>query len=216
MVGIYKIVNNINGRVYVGSTLKSFDHRFKTHRNLLNRNRHENPILQNAWNKYCGDNFTFEIIEPFINISIENLLKLEEQYISQYNSTNRTLGYNICAVGKSRFGVKWSEKSKNNRCGSGNPMYGKGDSRRGNLNPMFGKILTKSHRDKMSKSLSGLKKPETSEKLSKSVIQIDGNNNIINTFTSGKEAYEKTKILHIGEVCNGKRKLAGGYYWKFK
>lgn len=45
---------------------------------------------------------------------------------------------------------------------------------------------------------------------------LDENNDIVNTFKSGKEAYEKTKTLHIGEVCNGKRKSAGGYYWKYK
>jgi len=216
MIGIYQIVNNINNKVYIGSTLKSFKYRFKSHIYLLKRNKYENPILQNAWNKYGDDKFTFKIIESFNNISSEKLLKLEEHHINQYNTTNRKYGYNICVVGKSRYGTNWSEKSKKRRCGSGNPMYGKGCLREGKLNPMFGKKLTQSHKDKMSKSLTGLKKPITSEKLSKLVMQIDMNNNLINIFTSGKEAYEKTKILHISEVCNRKRKSAGGYYWEFK
>lgn len=215
MIGIYQIKNKINNKIYVGRTSKSFEYRFKVHINLLKRNKHENPILQNAWNKYGENNFVFEIIESFNNISIEELLNLEKYYILTYKLTNRIYGYNICAVGKSRYGTKWSEESKNNRRGSGNPMYGKGYLRKGEMNPMFGKTLTQSHKDNMSKSLTGLRKPITSEKLSKPVLQINKNNKIINTFTSSKDVYEKTKILHIGEVYNEKRKSAGGYYWKF-
>lgn len=216
MVGIYKIVNIVNNKIYVGSTLKSFKNRFKTHIKLLKKNQHENSILQNAWNKYGENSFIFEIIESFDKIESNDLLNLEQKYIKQYDSTNRNIGYNICSVGKSRYGTKWSEESKNNRCGKGNPMFGKGYLREGELNPMFGKTLTQQHKDNMSKSLTGLKKPIIGVLLSKSVIMLDRNNNVLNTFSSYSEATNKTKILHISEVCNGKRKSAGGFLWKWK
>lgn len=39
-------------------------------------------------------------------------------------------------------------------------------------------------------------------------------NEIINIFNSIKEAEEKTNIKHISCVLSGKRKMAGGYFWK--
>jgi group I intron endonuclease len=216
MVGIYKIKNIVNNKIYVGSTLKSFEFRFKTHVQLLKRNQHENSILQNAWNKYGENNFIFEVVESFDIIALEELLNLEKYYILKYDSTNRNCGYNICAVGKSRHGTKWSEESKKNRCGSGNPMFEKGYLKEGELNPMFGKTLTQTHKDNMSKSLTGLKKPIITELLSKPVLMLDKNNNVVNEYPSYSDATKKTKILHISEACNGQRKTAGGYMWQWK
>lgn len=216
MGGIYKIENIINNKIYIGSTKKSFKIRFNAHKNLLRRNKHENPILQNSWNKYGEDNFVFSVLFEFENISEKDLLLLEKKEIEKHKSNNRLLGYNICNVGKSRIGTKWSEESKKKRMGDGNPMFGKGHLRIGKLNPMFGKSLTKEHKQKMSKSLTGIKKPIIGEKLSKPVVQLNKNGNFVNEFKSFKEATEKTKILHIGEVCNGLRKTAGGYKWEWK
>jgi group I intron endonuclease len=126
MGSIYIIKNIMNNKVYVGSTLKSYVFRIKTHINLLNKKKHENPILQNAWNKYGEKNFIFECVENFNEISIDLLLIKENEYIVKYNSCNRNFGYNICSVGKSRIGTKWNDESRKNRQGIGNPMYGKG------------------------------------------------------------------------------------------
>ena len=51
-----------------------------------------------------------------------------------------------------------------------------------------------------------------------SVIAISINDNIILTFKSINEAKRQTGISkgHIWECCNGIRKTAGGYYWKYK
>jgi hypothetical protein len=67
----------------------------------------------------------------------------------------------------------------------------------------------------MSKSLKGQKKPIIGVLLSKPVIMLNKNNEIINKFSSYTEATNKTGILHISEVCNGLRKTAGGYIWKW-
>ena len=49
--GIYKILNKINGKFYIGSAV-NFKRRFARHKRLLNINCHPNEYLQNAWNKY--------------------------------------------------------------------------------------------------------------------------------------------------------------------
>ena len=48
------------------------------------------------------------------------------------------------------------------------------------------------------------------------VAQIDIlTNTIINKFNSIREAKDITGIGHISCVCRGKRKSAGGYYWRY-
>lgn len=49
--GIYMIINNINEKKYIGSA-KNIDKRWYEHRYTLNKNCHDNSLLQNAWNKY--------------------------------------------------------------------------------------------------------------------------------------------------------------------
>jgi group I intron endonuclease len=215
-VGVYNLVNLKNGKVYIGSTGKSLSLRKKQHFNNLKNGTHENPILQKSYNKHGLESFKFEIIESFNNIKIEKLLKLEEKYILENDSTNRNFGYNICSVSQSRLGTKWSEESKINRCGIGNPMFGKGDDRKGNKNPMFGKNVSEETRNKLSIIGKGVKKPMVSEKLSVPIVQLDMYGNKIKEFKSGVEAFNETKIFHINAVCNGKRKQAGGYVWIFK
>jgi hypothetical protein len=53
--------------------------------------------------------------------------------------------------------------------------------------------------------------------LSKTVIQLNEVGNILNKFNGISEAYRKTGINYqnISSCCLGRRKSAGGYYWKF-
>ena len=50
------------------------------------------------------------------------------------------------------------------------------------------------------------------------ITQYDINGNYIAKYKSSKEAYRILNInySHINECCNGKRKSAGGFIWKFK
>ena len=56
--GIYKIVNKVNGKYYVGGS-KNIHKRWLEHKGLLRRNIHDNGHLQNAWNKYGEATFDF-------------------------------------------------------------------------------------------------------------------------------------------------------------
>ncbi len=60
--GIYKIINLINNKFYIGSS-KNLRVRLWKHRALLRHNKHYNPHLQNSWNKYGEDNFDYCIVE---------------------------------------------------------------------------------------------------------------------------------------------------------
>lgn len=47
MCGVYKIINTINGKIYIGSS-KDIDRRWSEHVRALELNAHINPHLQNA------------------------------------------------------------------------------------------------------------------------------------------------------------------------
>lgn len=81
MVGyIYKIVNKINGKFYIGSTI-NFDKRKERHLYELNNNKHHNIFLQRAFEKYGVDTFEFYVREKEVN-NVKELQKLEERYIN--------------------------------------------------------------------------------------------------------------------------------------
>jgi group I intron endonuclease len=59
--GIYKIINTINNKVYIGSS-RNLKKREKTHFYKLDHNTHTNRHLQSAYLKYGKAAFLFEII----------------------------------------------------------------------------------------------------------------------------------------------------------
>lgn len=100
---IYKITNDINGKVYIGKTSLSIDKRFKQHVLDSNKNRCNKRPLYDAMNKYGVENFHIKVIEE--NISDEDINDKEIYYIRKYNSYigfNNTNGYNATLGGDSR------------------------------------------------------------------------------------------------------------------
>lgn len=91
MIGIYKII--INNKLYIGSSL-DIKNRIKQHKSDLKNNRHANPKLQNAYNKY--HEFKYEILEKFDFIDIKDL-RIREKYwcdlIGDYNINDPITNY---------------------------------------------------------------------------------------------------------------------------
>jgi len=71
-------------------------------------------------------------------------------------------------------------------------------------------------KQKVSISTKGLRKGIENPKLWKAVLQYDKKNNLIMEYKSITEAVNITGIKHLVKVCNGKRKTAGGFIWKYK
>jgi group I intron endonuclease len=63
MIGIYRILNKINGKYYIGGSIR-VSKRINNYRYELNKGIHENPRLQEDWNKYGKDAFEFELLQP--------------------------------------------------------------------------------------------------------------------------------------------------------
>ena len=107
-IGIYKITNTVNGKIYIGKS-QNIEKRFNEHIYGLNRGINHNPHFQNAWDKYGEKNFKFEIIHTLKNYNEKEISDLEIYYISKYNSTNQDYGYNFQCGGQ---GGKLSERQK--------------------------------------------------------------------------------------------------------
>lgn len=89
MIGIYKITNNINGKIYIGQS-NNIQRRFSEHQNRGATSRIPVDI---AIQRYGKESFNFEIIEE---CSIEQLNQKETYWITYFNSIEN--GYN-CSVG---------------------------------------------------------------------------------------------------------------------
>lgn len=101
MVGIYKVTNQINGKIYIGQS-QNIANRWRKHKTEpFNSNSSSyNSHFYQAIRKYGIDNFTFEVLEE---CSKEELDKKERLYIAQYNSYEQ--GYNSTQGGQDTFVV---------------------------------------------------------------------------------------------------------------
>lgn len=90
--GIYQIRNVTNNKVYVGRTKCLYTRSCHHRENLIKKNKTQvNDYFLKAVTKYGINNFVFEVLE----ISNDNLVEKEYEWIILKNSTNRKLGYNI-------------------------------------------------------------------------------------------------------------------------
>ncbi len=105
-IGIYRIVNKVTQKCYVGQS-QNIEYRWKVHIGILSRNGYGNSKLQNAWNKYGKDNFIFEILEE---CEVAKLDEREIYYIQIYNSYED--GYNHTKGGSGVRGWHHSQEFK--------------------------------------------------------------------------------------------------------
>lgn len=89
--GVYQIVNLINGKVYVGSSI-NLARRKNEHARHLRDGKHHSSYLQRAYNKYGRNCFKFEVLEY---ADTDRLKEVEQHYINKYRACDRRRGYNI-------------------------------------------------------------------------------------------------------------------------
>lgn len=94
-IGIYYIVNNLNGKYYIGSS-KNIEQRFTHHRYKLRCNKHTSHYLQRAWNKYGKDNFSFVVICELLPTTDKSYLnELEQHFLDNADYENV---YNLAKI----------------------------------------------------------------------------------------------------------------------
>lgn len=90
---IYKIVNDVNGKIYVGQTIRTIESRFQDH--LKSAEKGEWGHLFNAIRKYGSEHFCIELV--CTASSQQELDELEDYYICLWDTIKN--GYNMIRGG---------------------------------------------------------------------------------------------------------------------
>ena len=209
MAYIYKITNMVNGKIYIGKTQYSIEHRFREHIRASRNERSEKRPLYDAMNKYGIENFSIELVEE-----TNNPEEREKYWINYYrsyvgfsdcNGYNATLGGDGKAYADKEAIIQLYHQGKNQREISEILGY---DGKTIRL-ALYEKGVT--HEEIIRNSQIKQKKP---------VLMLDKNTlEEIRRFDSITEAMKflgkPPQTGHIGDVCNGKRGTAYGYKWKW-
>ena len=99
MIGIYKITNKLNGKVYIGQSI-DIDTRWRQHCNAK-----DNFAIHNAIKKYGKENFKFEVL---LECPVDMLNVWERDMIALYDCISPK-GYNLTEGGE---GYQCSEETR--------------------------------------------------------------------------------------------------------
>lgn len=213
VAGIYKITNNINGKIYIGKS-KNIGHRLNQHRQ--NARRGTMPIYR-AFRKYGLGNFTFEIIYIASDVLSFELCSLERKYIKQYKSNNPRYGYNatdggdggeLNDIAKAKFNTIVKSDAWRKRI-SENKKKWWAENRDEIMDSIKARVeIRKLSQTSKQANIKKIKKRDT-----KKVCCIEKQC----TFDSMTDAAVacRTRESSIWQVCNGRNEYAGGlrFYW---
>lgn len=109
MIGIYKVTNVLNNKVYIGQSQNISQRWIKHHNSPFNPNSGQyNTPFYRAIRQYGIDNFRFEVIEQ---CSIDDLNDREKYWIKYYQSNKNDKGYNLTDGGQGA--ITFSKITKN-------------------------------------------------------------------------------------------------------
>lgn len=231
---IYKIINLVNGKIYVGQ------HSSNTNRYYMG----SGSELKKAKKEYGTHNFKMEILEEYRGHSRKELSELEIKWIKKLDATNPEIGYNRLKAGNggyisrewydNRIGRKHTEEEKRKISEANKSKITKEESKLKNSEKHKGKCLSEETRIKMSIAhggdglnlLGGLAKRGTKRKkkgkdiwCSRPVVQLSLNGEFIKLWESyfdAKDFYKIARANRIIDVCKGKTYSCVGYKWMFK
>ena len=206
---IYKITNQVNGKMYIGKTEDTIEKRFKDHCKDYTRRKYEKRPLYDAMNKYGIENFIIEEVE-YVALN-EDLAEREQYWIEYYDTFYN--GYNATKGGDGKrlldydLIIKTYQELQNE----------KETAKQCNCDATTVRKILKANNIPIKSSSDILR-----EKNGIVIDQYDKETNeYIQTFLSSVQAARAVadgssgSSTHIMNVCKGRRKTAYGYIWKF-
>lgn len=137
-------------------------------------------------------------VEDYDKLNIKNFQKNKEKKVLKINIKSEKITKKYDSIKNASLDISCNPSTISHVC----------NEKRGSVNG-FIFIFEKDYNEKLIKDIKKtINIPYVLERIDIKT------NNIIDTFSSIKEAEELLKIRHIGCVCSGKRKQAGGYFWK--
>ena len=208
MAYIYKITNDINGKVYIGKTNRSIKERFAEHCKNYSIQNYEKRPLYAAMRKYGVEHFHIEQIEE-----TDNPEEREKYWIEYYGSFK--YGYNATIGGDGKPYIDYeivvaTYNELHNINKTAQQLHISPDTVSSILHAMNQKVLTSNE--------------VCAKEHSKIVNQYSLDGQYIASYSSCIEAARSLNRItttsngassHISDVCRGKRKTAYGFIWKF-
>ena len=213
---IYLLRNIINGKVYVGKTLKDPEKRLKEHLSDRLKPSEQHRPLYKAMNKYGPESFILEIVEE---CQAEEAADKEIYWIAYYNSYH--YGYNATKGGDGKMYInhakildlfdntKMTQKEIAKECGCCVDTV---------------REVVGNNRENVDWSKRLINNPSVSKNLlthPKPVICLETGTIFHSTIAAGNWLTEIGKSPNnnshnkVSAVCNGKRKQAYGYHWRY-
>lgn len=200
---IYKIVNDINDKVYIGQTRRSIKERFSQHYSAA-VTRKENNKFHNALLKHGRENFhiiqMINVIQNSEDELIKELDRLEVIWIKKFNSFKN--GYNSTVGGGGTKGLK----------GELNPFYGKhhtyqtkeiiSSKKRGQISAWKGCHFSQYQKEQLSL--------KAKEKYNNGYISPLLGRKVLNPVWTGRKHSEESKLKmsksHMGKIVSDETK----------
>lgn len=198
---IYKIVNNINNKVYVGKTSRTIEIRWQEHRKNFYKLQ-DNMVIHKAMFKYGPEAFNIKEIESCDDEIIDEREKYWIEYYNSYkNGYNSTLGgEGAIQVNYKDVLVLWEERLT--------------------LQQISEKIEVDRHTiSKILKIYNVSEKEIFRRGIGRPIIQYDLKGNFLNRYdsiTDAANSLKKENISAIRNCCMRRIKSAYNFLWKFE
>lgn len=214
MGSIYKITNDVNGKVYIGQTHGTVESRWKAHLNAAKHHskRHGCPYLINAINYYGVEHFSVVEIEK---CNDEDLNDRERYWISYYQSYIEDNGYNLTLGGDCGY---WKDYSDVYTLWDEGLPVTEIQNRTGFSRTTLSKVL---------KEYENYSRTESEHRQSylvskhqyRPVIQYAQDGTYLNRFDTPQDAIDHLGVGIYGELikkCKQSNRMYYGYQWRFE
>lgn len=197
MIGIYKIENLVNHKVYIGQSV-DIKNRLRHHKQMLKNNKHFCSHLQKSWNKYGNDCFSFSVLEECLK---EDLDTKEEYWLSFYGGYKSSQTYNQRGAGQESHSVSDETKEKLRKANLGKKATKRTKKKQSEAlkgHPYWGRKWTDEEKERFSQSKKGT--------INNGIRNFDRSNpvyrqNLSNSLKGKKKTKEHAK--HISEGRKG-------------
>jgi len=191
---IYKIINKINGKIYIGQTKHKLKYRWSGH--VSKAKKGSKTPIHCAIRKYGAENF--KVLKICSANTVEELNNREIHCIKVFKSLNKNIGYNI-KVGGQDFQIDEATKAKISKTLTGRKMKFKDPELRGK---------------NISKSKKGMKLHKNTLKSLQRKVRCIETNTVYDSVTDAAKAIDGY-TTNISRQIRGKIKHYKGFTYEY-